>query len=184
MALALVVDDLRVFLVGAEVVGTGGVLQLGNRVRRPHVLFATGTPGVFAPRIQHGGQDRVVAESGGVHAEGFFGDLKHTDTAHSAGGAGEILVDGLAVDADGLEQLRTAVRHVSRDAHLGHDLGQALADRLDVVVNGFFGRQVARQLFVQCSQGFHGQVGVHGFGAVTGQHSKVVNFAGGAGLNH
>jgi hypothetical protein len=140
VALALVVDDLRVFLVGAEVVGTGGVLQLGNRVGCPHVLFATGTPSVFAACVQHGGQDRVVAEGGGVHAEGFFGDLEHANTANAAGGAGEVFVDGFVVDANGFKQLCTAVRHVGGHAHFGHDLGQTLANRLDVVVEGFLGR--------------------------------------------
>ena len=104
------------------------------------MLFATGAPGVFAACIQHGGQQRVITEGGGVHAESFFGDLEHADTPHAAGGAGEVLVDGFGVDANGFEQLRTAIRHVGRHAHLGHDLGQTLADRLDVVVEGFLGR--------------------------------------------
>ena len=105
VALALVVDDLRVFLVGAEVVGTGGVLQLGNRIRRPHVLFTTRPPSVFAACVQHGGQDRIVAKCSGVHPEGFFGDLEHANAAHAAGGAGEVLVDGFGVDANGFKQL-------------------------------------------------------------------------------
>ena len=37
---------------------------------------------------------------------------------------------------------------------------------------------------MQRGQCFHGQVGVNGFGAVTGKHSKVMNFAGSAGLDH
>ena len=37
---------------------------------------------------------------------------------------------------------------------------------------------------MQRSQGFHRQVGVHGFCAVTGEHCKVVHFAGGTGLDH
>ena len=42
-------------------------------------------------------------------------------------------------EADGLEQLRAAVGHVGGDAHLRHDLRQALADRLDVVVDRLVG---------------------------------------------
>ena len=55
-------------------------------------------------------------------AKGFFGDFEHTNAAHAAGRAGEVLVDGFGVDADGFKQLRSAVGHVGRHAHLGHDL--------------------------------------------------------------
>src|SRR3989344_4657256 len=54
VALALVVDQLGVFLVGVPVVGARAVLQLGNRIGRPHVVFAPSAPGVFAAGVQHG----------------------------------------------------------------------------------------------------------------------------------
>ena len=173
VAAALVVDELRVFLVGAPVVGARAVLQLGDRVGRPHVLFAAHAPGVFAAGVEHAGQHRVVAEGGLVHAHRFLGDLEHADALDPAGGAGEVLVDGVAVQADGLEQLRAAVAHVGRHAHLGHDLRQALADRLDVVVDrlvGATGRPAGR--LCMRDQRFHRQVGVHGLGAVAGQHAR------------
>ncbi len=119
-----------------------------------------------------------------MHTQGFFGDLEHTNTFHTAGGAREILADGFGVQANRLEQLRAAVAHVGGHTHLRHDLGQALANRLDVVVDGFVGRQVARQILVQVGQGFHREVGVHGFCAVTGQHGEVVHFAGRTGFHH
>ena len=50
---ALVVDEFRIFLVGVPVVGARGMLQLGNRIRRPHVFFATHTPGILTPGIEH-----------------------------------------------------------------------------------------------------------------------------------
>ena len=53
VAAALVVDELRVFLVGLVVVGARRVLQLGDRVRRPHVLFAAHAPLVLAAGIEH-----------------------------------------------------------------------------------------------------------------------------------
>ena len=56
--------------------------------------------------------------------------------------AGEELVDELAVQADGLEDLRAAIALLRRDAHLRHHLEQALADGLDVVL---------LQLLVACS---------------------------------
>jgi hypothetical protein len=99
-------------------------------------------------------------------------------------GAAEVLLDEVLLQADGLEDLRAAVRHVGADAHLGHDLGQALADGLDVVVDRLLGRQVARQVLVQLGQGLHRQVGVHGLGAIAGQHGEVVHLARGAGFHH
>jgi hypothetical protein len=184
VAAALVIDDLGVFLVGVPVVGAGAVLQLGNRVGAPHVLLAAGAPGVFAAGVQHGGQHRVVTKRRLVHADGFLGNLEDTDAFDPARRAGEVLGHRGAVEANGFEQLRAAVAHVGAHAHLGHDLRQALADRLDVVVDGFLGGQVAGQVLVDRRQGFHRQVGVHGFGAVTGQHTKVVHFARGAGFHH
>jgi hypothetical protein len=81
-----------------------------------------------------------------VHAQRFFGHLEHADAAHLRGGAAEVLLDEVLLQADGLEQLRAAVRHVGADAHLGHDLRETLADGLDVVVDRLLGRQRAGQL--------------------------------------
>ncbi len=53
VALGLVVDEARVFLVGLEAVRAHAVLQLGDRVGRPHVLFAAHAPGVFAAGVEH-----------------------------------------------------------------------------------------------------------------------------------
>jgi hypothetical protein len=44
-----------------------------------------------------------------VHADGFFGNFEHADATHAAGGAGEVLVHRVAVEANGLKQLRAAV---------------------------------------------------------------------------
>ena len=121
VATVLVVDQLSVFLVGAPVVGARGVLQLGNRIGRPHVLFTACAPGVFTTGVQHGGEHRVVAKRSAVHAQGFFGNLEHAHAFDLAGGAGEVLGDGGAVQADGFKQLRAAVAHVGAHAHLGHD---------------------------------------------------------------
>jgi hypothetical protein len=48
------------------------VLQLGDGVRRPHVLVAADTEGVFTAGVEHVGQHRVGAEGLLVHADGFF----------------------------------------------------------------------------------------------------------------
>ena len=184
MTLVLVVDDLCVLFVRAEVVRACAVLQLGNRIRRPHVLFATGAPSVFTASVEHVGEHWVFAEGCLVHANAFFGHFENADAFDAARCAGEILLHGFGVDTDGFKQLRTAVRHVGRHAHLGHDLRQAFADGFDVVVDRLLGRQISWQIFVQIGQCFEREVGVHVFCAVACQHSEVVHFAGAAGFDH
>ena len=146
VAAVLVVDELGVLFVRVPAVRTGGVLQLGNRVGGPHVLFAAYPPGVFTAGVQHIGQHRVMAERSAVHTQGFLCNLKHAHAFDLAGCAREEFGDGAAIQTNGLEQLRTAVAHVGGHAHFGHDLGQTLAYRLDVVVDRLVGAQVARQV--------------------------------------
>ena len=148
------------------------------------MLFAARTPRVFTACVQGIGQHGVAAKSGFVHANGFFGNVKNANAFNAGRRAGKVFVDGFAGNTNGLEQLRTAVAHVGGDAHLGHDLGQAFAHRLDVVVDGFFRRQITGEFFVNFHQGFHRQIGVNGLGTIARQHTKVVHFAGGTGLHH
>ena len=143
VTLALVIDELGVFLVRVPVVGPRAVLQFGNRIRRPHMVFTAHAPSVFTPGFQRIGQYRVVAKSRLVHADGFLGNLKDADTFHAAGRAGEVLVDCVGRQANGFEQLCAAVAHIRRDTHLRHDLGQALTHRFHIVVDGLLGAQIA-----------------------------------------
>ncbi len=92
-ALRLVVDQLRVILVGRVAVRARRVLQLGDRVRRPHVLFAADAVLVFAAGVERVAQHRVVAERELVQAERLLGDLEQADALDVARGAGEVLVD-------------------------------------------------------------------------------------------
>jgi len=184
VAPALVVDDLRVFLVGLVGVGAAGVLQLGDGVRRPHVLFAAYAPGVFAAGVEHRGQQRVVGEGGPMSADRLFHDLEQADSADVARGAAEVLVHQPACQTHRLEDLRTAVTHVGADAHLRHDLVQALADRLDVVLDGFVAIDAARLALVHRRQRFHREVRMDRLGTIAGQQRKVMDLACRAGLHH
>ena len=100
VATVLVVDQLCVFFVGVEVVGTRGMLQLGNRVRRPHVVFTTHAEGIFAACIEHVGQHRVITEGRAVHAQRLFSNLEHAHAFNLAGRAGEELGNRLAAQAN------------------------------------------------------------------------------------
>ncbi len=184
MALALIVDDLRVFLVSVVSARTGGVLQFRNCIGGPHVFFTTGTPGVFTTRIQGTSQHGVWAECGLVYANGFLGHFEHANAFHLGGGACKVGIYKGLVQTNGFENLRAGVAHVGGNAHLGHHFHQALAHRLDVVVHGFFRAQVARQAFAHFGNGFHGQVRVHRFRTVTSQQGKVVGFTGRPSFNH
>ena len=184
VAAALVVDDLGVLFISAPVVGAGAVLKLGNGIGCPHVLLATGAPSVFATGFQHGVQNRVLAKSGDVGANGFFLNFEHANAFDAAGCAGEVFAHGFGVDANDFKQLGAAVAHVGGHPHLGHDLGQALTNGLDVVVNGFVSTQVTGQAGVQLLQSFHGQVRVNCLSTVACQDRKVVHLARSAGFHH
>ena len=177
VTLALVIDQLGIFFVSVPVVGARAVLQLGDGIWAPHMLFATGAPGVFSAGVQHVGQHRIVAKCSFVGADRFFGNVEHADALNTACSTGEVLGNGVAGQANGFKQLCSAVAHVGGHAHLGHDLGQALANGLDVVVNGFVGAQISRQVLVDFGQGFHREVGVDSFCPITCQHSEVMYFA-------
>ena len=81
--------------------------------------------------------DIVVGEGIAVAARGFGEHLLDADTFDARGGAGEILVDQRAIEADGLEDLGAAITLEGRDAHLGHDLEESQADGLDVLFVAF-----------------------------------------------
>ncbi|OIQ83878.1 hypothetical protein GALL_343050 [mine drainage metagenome] len=179
MAAALVVDQLGVFLVGVIPAGTRRVLQLGDGVRRPHVLFATHPEGILAACVQRVGQHRVIAERGEMHAQRLFGHLRKADAFDIAGSAGEILFNERSVETDRIENLRAAIGLVGRNAHLGHDLVQALADRLDEFLLSALGI-----LQPEAGNGFERQPRTHGFGAIAGEQGEVMHFPRGAGIDH
>ena len=74
-------------------------------------------------------------------AEGFFRDLEQSGAFDGRGGAREIVLDEVRRQTHSVEDLGAAIGLVGRDAHLGHDLQNALADRLDVVLLNLVGRQ-------------------------------------------
>ena len=100
------------------------------------------------------------------------------------GGAGEVLVDEVLGQPDGLEDLRHRVRADGADAHLAHHLEHALAERLDHVADGL-ARLDAGQLAVadEVLDRLERQVGVHRGGAVAEQQRDVVHLAAVAGLD-
>ena len=174
---------LRVFLVGVEARLPGRVLQLGDRVRRPHVLFAADAESVFAAGIERIGQHRIGAERLPVQAYRLLGHFEQADALDVGRGAGEILVDQLARQADRLEYLRAGVGHVGGDAHLGHDFQQALADGLDEIPDRLAAVDARGQTGPHVEQGLEREIGMDRFRAVTGKQREMMHLARRAGFD-
>src|SRR5205823_1693885 len=120
----------------------------------------------------------------GVPGGDLGGDLGQPDAADPAAGTGEVPLHQLRVQPDGLEDLGTAVRRDGGDAHLRHDLQDALGQRLDVVGDRL-GRLDADQRAGQDQvvDRLEGEVRVDGRGAVPDQYRGVVHLAAVAGLH-
>ncbi len=137
----LVVDQLGVLPEDVVALGPGGVLELEHRLRIEEVDLALAPPLVLAPRLELavrplGGPVEMGQTVPGGHLRRQHVEPHAPDAAHRAG---EVLVDHLAGEADGLEDLGAGVGRHGGDAHLGHDLDHALARRLDVVVRAWRG---------------------------------------------
>src|SRR6185437_3090289 len=111
------------------------VLDQGDRLGVPHVVLAVATPRIDATHRQK------VLLRGGAHPPGARMALQgldrehlQADTTDARGGAGEVAVDQLPLEPDGLEDLGATVGLDRGDAHLGDRLQEALADRLDRVL--------------------------------------------------
>ncbi len=133
--LALVVDQPGVLLEDRVLAGAGRVLQLEHRVRVEQVVLALAAPLILAADLELAVRPLVGAVQVSQRMPGrhVVGDVVEVDAADRACQPGEVLVEHLLADADGLEQLRAGVGRQRRDAHLGHHLQDALARRLDVV---------------------------------------------------
>ena len=116
----------------------------------------------------------------------LLGDLVEADAAEAADGAGEVLVDQLLAEADGLEDLGAGVGRDRGDAHLGHHLEDALAGRLDVVLDRLAGSLTPsmRPSAIRSSMVSKARYGLMARGAVAEQQAHVVHLAGLAGLDH
>ena len=160
------------------------MLKFGNGIRRPDMVLAAHTVGIFAADVQCVPVDGRVAESQPVSSDRFLGDFGQSGAASGGAGAGEVAGEELVAQAHGIEHLGTAVRLVGRDAHLRHDLEQSLADRLDVAFVGFVLAEFLRQLVAQGGQGIEGQVGIDRLGPVPRQQREMMHLARFAGFHH
>ena len=168
-ALGLLVHTVRVLLEDVVAAGARGVLEAEDRLRVEQVRLALAAPLVLAAYVQGAvrGRDAGGRVRLGVAGGDLLGDDVEADAADLGGGAVEVLLDEGLVETDGLEDLGATVGGDRRDAHLGHDLQDALAEGVDQVADGLLGLDVREEgaRADQVLDGLHRQVRVHGRGA-------------------
>ena len=176
----LVVDQLRVFLEDVVATLASGVLEAEDRVRVEEVRRSLSAPLVLPADVE-----RTVRRGRGLGRVGvavaqlvLAGDALESHARDLAGRASEVLPHKLVREADGLEALSSRVRRDCRDAHLRHDLQDALAERLDEVRDRLLlgdARELA--LADHVLAGLHREIRVHGGRPVAEQDSDVVDLA-------
>ena len=183
---ALVVDERRVVLERRVVAGPDRLLERVDRERAEQVVLAVGAVLVLAARREacpgrrsrRAGYARVLAELDlAAH------DLD-ADAADPARGPGEVLVDEVAVEADGLEHLRAVVAVDGGDAHPADRLDHALRRRLAVALLGLVDGPLDGALADLVVDGLEREVRVDRRGAVADQQAEVVGLARLARLEH
>ncbi len=180
---SLLVDQARIFLIGARIIATYRMLQFGNTVRRPHMGFAALTPGVIATHIQLFAIDERTTKGILMPAGSLFGHFFQANAFDGGRRTGKVLCNEFAGQANSIKDLRAAVGLIGGDTHLGHDLVQTLAQRLDIALLCFGKIKPFRKLGEHVLNGLEHQVGVDGFRAITGQCCKVMHFQRSAGLD-
>ena len=137
----------------------GGVLGIGNR----------------------GGIGRLVT------SQAFDGDLAEADAFDLRGRAVKATLHEVGTEADGFEDLRALVAVEDRDAHLRHDLENALLEARMVALQGFAdGNSTELVLGIvldHFAHAFVGQVGTDGSAAESDQAGHLVGFARLAGVD-
>ena len=177
--LGLVVEQRRVFVVQLLVAVARRFLQLGDADRVEEVILAVASPLVIPANVEiEVARDPDGRIGAAVAHPDFLGQRVKVRPLHAGRRGGEVLVDDLAVQADGFEYLPAAVAVQRRDAHLGHDLQQALVERLDVVLDRGLHVGDGGNLLVdpQLLDRLEGDVRVDGARAVAEQEGHVVHF--------
>ena len=143
--------------------------------------FAAHSPGINPADV-----DRRPASGEGARVAQcrFGGNLVETNALDPRRRPGEIGLDDLAREADRIEDLGAAIGLKCRDAHLGHDLEHALADRLDIIPAQLCQRLVKPILLADRGEGLEGEIGIDRLGAISRKHAEMMDFAGFAGLHH
>ena len=160
------------------------MLKIGNDCWPPHVAFTPEAESIVAANVELVLQGLHIAKRQPVPLGGFGCNLLKPDAFDLAVRALEEHVDQFRLEANRIENLRPAIGLVGRNAHLRHNLEDALRHRLDValyrVVDGE--RRVERRQ--HRFDRFEREIGVDRFRAVTGKRAELVHLVGLASFNH
>ena len=154
------------------------MLQFGDGIRCPHVIFTTYPERIVSAHIQRVGVDGVMAVGVLVPAHGLCSDFLDAHALDHACSAGKVFFDEIGLEANRVENLRAAVRLVSGYPHLGKNFKQAFANGLDVALVDLFFVKVIRQVSLHGRQCFKRQPGIDCFRTIAGEHRELVYFAG------
>ena len=113
------------------------MLQSGDGVRCPHVIFTTQPEGIITAHVQVVTVDGGIAVSITVPAHGFVSDLWQADAFNGRCRTGKIFVNQRSIEANGIKDLRAAIGLVGGNAHFRHHLEQPLANGLDIALLDF-----------------------------------------------
>ena len=181
---ALFVDDFRVAAEGREARRAHGFLQMMDGLGRKEMGFAVVAPLVLAAGRQDGEVGRAVGIGGAVAGENFLRDDIEADAADARGGPREVVVDDGLVETEGFEHLGAAVTLDRGDAHLGHDLDDALGRRLHQVLTGGLVIDAGEQRFPDHAiDRLERHVGINRGGAIADEEREVVHFTRVTGLD-
>ena len=184
--LGLLVDARGVLLEDVVATGARGVLKPEDGLGVEQVRLALAAPLVLAADRQLAVRraDAAARVRRAVPHRDLLGDHVELDAAELGRRAGEVAVDELLGEPDGLEDLRAGVGGHGGDAHLGHHLQHALAERLDEVPDRDLGLGLdVVALPREVLHGLHRQVGVDRRGAVPDEQGDVVDLADVTGLD-
>src|SRR4029077_6013565 len=98
----------------------------------PGMRLAAHAEQILAADVKRMLEHRHVAERVAMAPRRFLCDLIEPDALDARRSAEEEIADEIGAQSDRVKDLRAAVRLISRDAHLGHHLEDALIDRLDI----------------------------------------------------
>src|SRR5262249_46925472 len=134
-AARLVVDELAVFLEDLVIAAADRVLELVDTLGIEEMVLAILAELVVAANVEGVAIERALGKGPLVALLDFVGNDVEADAGDARRGPGEVLADNLLAQADGLEDLGAAIALGGGNAHLGHDLGDALGDGLDVLLD-------------------------------------------------
>ena len=180
---ALLIDEGGELPEGVVALAAHRVLELRDRLRRPHVGLAPDSKRVVAAGIERIAVERGVAPRLLVALHRVGRDLLDADAFHPGRGAREVLVHKPAREPHRIKNLGAAIGLVGGDPHLRHDLEQTLADGLDVVGLQLLAGSVQPVPAAEGGQGLIGEPGVDRLRPVAGQGAEMVDLPGRAGLH-